>query len=65
MADENIESGFPVDGGADEKLARITKGIGATQLPSAAAVTEMEYSLKLQSGPDGRLYAAGFSFRSS
>jgi hypothetical protein len=27
MADKIVESGFPVDGGADEKLAHITKQI--------------------------------------
>lgn len=65
MADKSVESGFPMDGGANEKLAHIAKVIGLTQLPSAAPATEMEYTLKLQSGPDGRLYAAGFSLRSS
>lgn len=27
MADKNVESGFPVDGGVDEKLAYLTKQI--------------------------------------
>lgn len=27
MADENVKPGFPVDGGADEKLAHLTKQI--------------------------------------
>jgi hypothetical protein len=27
MADKSVESGFPVDGGADEKLAYLTKQI--------------------------------------
>lgn len=35
MADKNVESGFPVDGGADEKLAYLTKQISTAVMFSS------------------------------
>lgn len=36
MADKNVESGFPVDGGADEKIAYLANQIAPTELNSDA-----------------------------
>lgn len=36
MANKNVESGFPVEGGADEKLAYLTKQISPVELKSDA-----------------------------
>jgi len=36
MADKSVESGFPVDGGVDEKLAYLTKQISPDELKSDA-----------------------------
>lgn len=56
MADKIVESGFPVDGGAGEKLAH----------PSdQARKTELITTLKTQALSNGRTAASGFIFCAS
>ncbi len=56
MADKNVESGFPVDGGADEKLANPS---------NQARKTELITTLKTQTLSSGRSAASGFTVCSS
>lgn len=62
MADKNVESGFPVDGGADDKIAYLAKQDSATDLKSIQVEQQLP-SLKIQVDSSGRQLAAGFSYR--
>jgi hypothetical protein len=62
MADKNVESGFPVDGGADEKLAHLTKQINPADLKGSQAA-RLSPSLRIQVDASGRQLAAGFVYR--
>jgi len=60
MADKNVESGFPVDGGANEKLAYLTKQISPADLVKLEK-GQLNFSLNIQVDASGRQMAAGFS----
>lgn len=57
------KSCFPVDGGADEKLAYLASKISSTAPNKSAAPKCSEFQLRLQANHEGRLYAAGFALR--
>ncbi|MCF5059916.1 hypothetical protein GIW54_16995 [Pseudomonas proteolytica] len=60
MADKNAGSGFPVDGGAGEKLAYLTKQISPAD-QGKAEKGQLNFSLNIQVDASGRQMAAGFS----
>lgn len=61
MTDKKIETGYPVDGGADEKLDYLAKQVSSAQLESSSEVRSIEVCMKLETGLNGKTYAAGFS----
>lgn len=60
MADKSVEQGFPVDGGAVEKLDYLAKQISVTLLKEASTDVHCNLSLSVKKTPDGKLYASGF-----
>ena len=60
MADKNLDPGFPVDGGADEKLAYLTTQITPADLGKIEK-GQLNVSLNIQVDASGRQLAAGFS----
>lgn len=62
MEDKSVESGLPMDGGADEKLAYLAKQITQDNATSFQA-GQLTPSLNIQIDASGRQLAAGFSFR--
>lgn len=61
MTDRKNEPGFPVNGGADEKLDYLAKQVSSAQLERSCGVRSIDVSLKLETGINGKAYAAGFS----
>ena len=61
MTDKKIEPGYPVNGGAEEKINYLAKQVSSTQLERSSAVRSIEVSLKVEPGLNGKNYAAGFS----
>lgn len=57
------DSKFPVEGGAAEKFDYLAKPSSTTPFATRVTASDLEISLKLQPGPDGKIYAAGFSVR--
>lgn len=63
MNNTNNDEGFPVDGGAAEKLDYLTSKISSTALSNSASPKCSEFKVRIEANHDGRLYAAGFSLR--
>lgn len=61
MEDKNAESGFPVAGAVDEKLACLAKCIRPASIVSEARITAL--SIKVEVGKRGQPVMAGISVR--
>ncbi|WP_433899391.1 hypothetical protein [Pseudomonas sp. PSE1(2024)] len=60
MTDKKNESGFPVSGGADEKLDYLANLVTPVDLRSRRA-EKNTYSLSIQTNDSGHQLVAGFS----
>ncbi|MDY7067592.1 hypothetical protein PsexTeo8_40740 [Pseudomonas extremaustralis] len=61
MTNKKIERAYPLEGGADEKLDYLAKQVSSAQLERSCGVRSIDVSLKLETGINGKTYAAGFS----